>query len=59
MRGLLDEEAVFEKWASPESLFLIVDQSRLTYWEGELTQRFHIFHQVMASGGHVVLSNQL
>ena len=56
---LLDEEAVFEKWASPESLFLIVDQSRLTYWEAELTQRFHIFHQVMASGGHVVLSNQL
>ena len=56
---LLKEDAVFEKWASPNSLFLIVDQSRLPYWEAELTRRFHIFHQVIASGGHVVLSNQL
>jgi len=56
---LVTEEAVFEKWASPDTLFLVVDQSRLPYWEGEITRRFHIFHQVIASGGHVVLSNQL
>ena len=56
---LLTEQEVFEKWASPEGLFLIVDQSRLPYWEAALTSRFHIFHQIMATGGHVVLSNQL
>lgn len=57
--ALISEDAVYEKWAGPENLFLIIDQSRLAYWEKELTQRFHIFHQVNASGGHVVLSNQL
>jgi 4-amino-4-deoxy-L-arabinose transferase-like glycosyltransferase len=56
---LLKEDAVFEKWASPESVFLIVDQSRLPYWRAQLTERFHIFHQLTSSGGHVVLSNQL
>jgi len=56
---LISEDAVLEKWAGPENLFLIVDQSRFAYWEAQLTQRFHIFHQVNASGGHVVLSNQL
>jgi 4-amino-4-deoxy-L-arabinose transferase-like glycosyltransferase len=56
---LIDEDAVFEKWAAPENLFLIVDQERVPYWQTELTKRFHIFHQVNASGGHVVLSNQL
>ena len=56
---LLNEDVLFEKWASPESMFLIVDQSRVPYWEAELTRRFHIFHQVIASGGHVVLSNQM
>jgi hypothetical protein len=56
---LLTEDAVFEKWASPEALFLVVDQSRLPYWEKKLTTRFHIFHQVTTGGGHVVLSNQL
>ena len=56
---LLKEKEVFEKWASPQSLYLIIDQSRFPYWEAQLTQRFHIFHQVISSGGHVVLSNQL
>jgi len=56
---LLTEQDVFEKWASPQSLYLIIDQSRFPYWEARLTQRFHIFHQVISSGGHVVLSNQL
>jgi hypothetical protein len=56
---LITEKEVFEKWASPETLFVIVDQSRFSHWEAELTRRFHIFHQVMTSGGHVVLSNQL
>jgi len=56
---VISEDALFEKWAAPENMFLIVDQSRVPYWEAELTRRFHIFDQVNASGGHVVLSNQL
>lgn len=56
---LLTEDQVFEKWASPQSLYLVIDQSRFSYWEAQLTRRFHIFHQVITSGGHVVLSNQL
>ena len=56
---LISQDDLFEKWAAPENVFLIVDQSRLSFWEKELTQRFHIFHQVNASGGHVVLSNQM
>jgi 4-amino-4-deoxy-L-arabinose transferase-like glycosyltransferase len=59
-RGVVvDEGTLFEKWAEPDSVFLIVDQSRLPYWRAQLTERFHIFHQISASGGHVVLSNQL
>jgi 4-amino-4-deoxy-L-arabinose transferase-like glycosyltransferase len=56
---LLQEDDVFEKWASPDNLFLIVDEARLPYWEAQLTRRFHIFHQVASAGDHVVLSNQL
>ena len=55
----LSETDVMEAWGSPISLFLIVDQARVPYWRDRLTQKFHIFHQVTASGGHVVLSNQL
>ncbi|HJT81994.1 MAG TPA: glycosyltransferase family 39 protein [Chthoniobacterales bacterium] len=56
---LLKEEELLEKWASPRNVFLIVEQARVPYWQQRLTQRFHIFHQVTTSGGHVVLNNQL
>ena len=56
---VIDENELMEKWGSPESLFLIVEQTRVPYWQKRLTEQFHIFHQVTASGGHVVLSNQL
>ena len=56
---VLDEEEVMERWASPENVFLIVEQGRVPYWQQRLTKRFHIFHQITSSGGHVVLNNQL
>jgi hypothetical protein len=56
---VLDEDEVMERWGSPQSTFLIVEQARVPYWRNRLTQRFHIFHQITSSGGHVVLSNQL
>jgi 4-amino-4-deoxy-L-arabinose transferase-like glycosyltransferase len=55
----LDEKTLMEKWASPEGIYLIVDQRRAPYWQGLLTDRFHIFHQVTICGTYVVLSNEL
>jgi len=55
----VDEEAVLEKWAQPDAVYLIVELSRADYWKQLLTSRFHVYHQVSMSGTHVVLSNQL
>ncbi len=58
-RLVLDEETVLAKWADPNAVYLIIDQSRLPYWEKRINDRFHIFHQVAASGSSIVLSNEL
>ncbi len=55
----LNEDAVLKKWAQPEAVYLIVEQSRADYWKQLLTSRFHIYHQVITSGTCVVLGNQL
>ena len=55
----LNENAVLKKWAQPDAVYLIVDQSRADYWKQLLTSRFHIYHQVITSGTYVVLGNQL
>jgi hypothetical protein len=55
----LNEYAVLKKWAQPEGVYLVVEQSRADYWKQLLTSRFHVYHQVITSGTYVVLSNQL
>jgi 4-amino-4-deoxy-L-arabinose transferase-like glycosyltransferase len=55
----VSEEAVMKKWAEPNAVYLIVEQSRADYWKQRLTSRFHIYHQVITSGTYVVLGNQL
>src|SRR5207245_9929112 len=55
----LNEYAVLRKWAQPEAVYLIVEQSRADYWKQLLTSRFHVYHQIITSGMYVVLSNQL
>ena len=55
----LNENAVLEKWAQPDAVYLIVEQSRADYWKELFTSRFHIYHQVITSGTYVVLGNQL
>jgi 4-amino-4-deoxy-L-arabinose transferase-like glycosyltransferase len=55
----LNEEAVLDKWGQADPIYLIVDQSRSDYWRERVTSRFHVYHQVTASGTYVVLSNQL
>ncbi len=56
---VLNESAVLEKWAAPDAVYLIVQQSRLGYWQKLLTEHFHIYHQVTTCGPYVILSNQL
>ncbi len=56
---VLDESAVLARWADPDVVYLIIDQDRVLYWQKLITARFHIFHQVNASGMSVVLSNEL
>jgi hypothetical protein len=53
------EQAVLEKWAGPNAVYLIVEQSRADYWKQLLISRFHVYHQVTTSGTYVVLGNQL
>jgi 4-amino-4-deoxy-L-arabinose transferase-like glycosyltransferase len=55
----LTEQAVLDKWGQADAVYLIVEQSRADYWKERVTSRFHIYHQVTASGTYVVLSNQL
>jgi len=55
----LDEQTVLDKWAKPDAVYLIVEQSRADYWKDRIVSRFHAYHQVTSSGTYVVLSNQL
>jgi 4-amino-4-deoxy-L-arabinose transferase-like glycosyltransferase len=55
----LTEQAVLDKWGQADPVYLIAERSRADYWKEQLTSRFHVYHQVTASGTYVVLSNQL
>ncbi len=54
----LDDEEVLKMWGEPKSVYLIIEQSRMSHWTKLLTERFHIYHEVAESGTYVVLSNQ-
>ena len=55
----LTEDTVLEKWNGTGAIYLIIEHGRVGYWKTLLIERFHIYHQVAASGTYVVLSNQL
>src|SRR5262249_44055346 len=55
----IDEQAILRHWGDPQAIYLIIKPERVPYWQQLLTERFHIYHQMMASGRCVVLSNQL
>jgi 4-amino-4-deoxy-L-arabinose transferase-like glycosyltransferase len=55
----ISEEAILRHWGDPQSIFLVIDQDRIQHWRSQLTNQFHIYHQIMTSGRFVVLSNQL
>lgn len=55
----ITEDAILRHWGDPQTIYLIIKQDRIPYWQQLLTARFHIYHQVSGSGQHVVLTNQL
>lgn len=55
----IDEDAILRHWGEPQAIYLIIKQERVPHWQEVLTTRFHIYHQIMASGRWVLLSNQL
>ena len=55
----VNNDLVLKKWAEPDAVYLIVEQTRADYWKQLLTSRFHIYHQVITSGTYVVLANQM
>jgi len=55
----IDEDAILRHWGDPQAIYLIIKQDRVPHWQEVITQRFHIYHQMMATGRWVVLSNQL
>jgi hypothetical protein len=55
----LDEHYVLEAWDRSDPIYLIIDESRVSYWRQLIVQRVHIYHQVGTCGPRVVLSNQL
>ncbi len=55
----ITEDAILRHWGDPQTIYLIVKQDRIPYWQQLLTTRFHIYHRVTASGQYVVLTNQL
>lgn len=55
----LDEHYLIEAWERSDPIYLIVEESRVSYWRQIIIRRVHIFHQVRTCGRRVVLSNQL
>jgi 4-amino-4-deoxy-L-arabinose transferase-like glycosyltransferase len=55
----LEENSALERWRVPHSVFLIIEQDRVSHWRELLTNRFHVYHQVATCGTYVILSNQL
>jgi 4-amino-4-deoxy-L-arabinose transferase-like glycosyltransferase len=55
----IQEEAILRHWGDPQAIYLIIKEERVPHWQETLTTRFHIYHQVMATGQWVVLNNQL
>jgi 4-amino-4-deoxy-L-arabinose transferase-like glycosyltransferase len=55
----VSEETILRGWGDPQGIYLIIKQERVPHWQELLTTRFHIYHQVTASGQDVVLTNQL
>jgi 4-amino-4-deoxy-L-arabinose transferase-like glycosyltransferase len=55
----LDEHFVLEAWDGSNPIYLVIDESRVSYWRKLIVNRVHIYHQVTTCGARVILSNQM
>ena len=46
-----------ERMATPEAVYVIIHKDRVPWWQAELTERFHIYHQAASCGMHAVVNN--
>ena len=46
-----------QRMAPPGRAYLIIHKDRVPFWQAQLTERFHIYHQVTTCGAHVVVNN--
>lgn len=55
--GTPDSAATLEAMSQPHPVYLIIRKDRMPFWQEQLTERFHIYHQVTTCGDHVVINN--
>ncbi|MGI8821131.1 MAG: ArnT family glycosyltransferase [Chthoniobacterales bacterium] len=53
-----DAGAVLERFSALHPVYLVIKKERVPFWQRELTERFHVYHQVASCGAHVVVDNQ-
>ena len=51
-----DRDLILDRLASPHPVFLIIHKDRAPYWQEQLTERFHIYHQAATCGPYVVIT---
>ena len=56
-RPALTAEQALQRMAKPEPVYLIIHKDRVPWWQAQLTERFHIYHQAASCGMHAVVSN--
>jgi hypothetical protein len=54
----MNAPSALERFAAAHPVFLIISKERVPFWQEQLTERFHFYHQETTCGEHVVLSNQ-
>ena len=56
-RPVFTSEEALQRMAKPEPVYLIIHKDRVPWWQAQLTERFHIYHQVASCGAHVMVNN--
>jgi uncharacterized membrane protein YuzA (DUF378 family) len=56
--AVMNAPSALERFAAAHPVFLIISKERVPFWQEQLTERFHFYHQETTCGEHVVLSNQ-
>ena len=51
-------DELLRRWSATEPVYLIVEDDRVPSWRRMVTERVHIYHQVLTCGQYSVLSNQ-